>query len=239
MTILFNVHYEVLRSLFHDTDLTIWHKVLDELFLFIRHQPSEVGLVLCIHTCHQLDVRTESLAINTPLLSLLRCRLVSEVTIPSTSEITITPGPLFLTRREVMTGYMQHTCLGVVLIASFKVVLRVNSHIAGWYIDILVVRDIYTSRIVHLIIGTGSDREARYSTLTMIEHSIDIGWEHTLIVIVHLYSWVCPPQEGLRHVGAIAHTTLNLQISTTRTKCKSCHTLLVEHTLHFVHPYSN
>ena len=138
-----------------------------------------------------------------------------------------------------MTGYMQHTCLGVVLVTSLEVVLRVNSHIAGWYIDILVVRDIYTSRIVHLIISTRSDREARYSTLTMIKYSIHIRREHALIFIIYLYCRISPPQECLRQIGAIANTTLYLQISTARTKRKTSHTLLMEHTLHLIHPHSN
>ena len=70
----------------------------------------------------------------------------------------------------------------------------------------------------------------------MIEHGIDIGWEHTLIGIVHLDSWVGPPQECLRQIGTIAYTTLNLEISTAWAQRKASHTLLVEHALHLVYP---
>ena len=134
---------------------------------------------------------------------------------------------------------MQHSCLGVVLVTAFKVVLRVNSHIAGWHIYILVVRDIHASRIIHLVICTRSDREAADSPLTMIKHCINIRWEHALIFIIHLYRRICPPKKSLRQIGAIANTTLYLQIGTARTQCKSSHTFLVEHTLHLIYPYSN
>ena len=71
----------------------------------------------------------------------------------------------------------------------------------------------------------------------MIEHGIHIRREYTLIRIVHLYSGVGPPKEGLGQIGSIIHPTLNLQIGTTWTQCKASHTLLVEHAFHLVHPY--
>ena len=71
----------------------------------------------------------------------------------------------------------------------------------------------------------------------MIEHSIDIGREYTLIRVVHLDGGVCPPQERLRQWSAVRYAPLNLQIGTTRAQRKACHALLMEHALHLIHPY--
>ena len=72
----------------------------------------------------------------------------------------------------------------------------------------------------------------------MIEHCVDVGWEHTLISIVHIHSRIGPPQEGLRHVGAVVEAAFDFQIGTAWTQGKACHTLLMEHLLHFAYPYA-
>ena len=174
-----------------------------------------------------------------PLSHLLGCGLVGEIAVPSATKVAVTPSPLLLAWRVVVTGHMQHATLGIVLVTTLEVKARVYTHIAGGYEDIFIVRDIDTSRIVHLIIGACGDGEAAYGTLSMIEHGIDIGWEHTLVGIVNLNGWVGPPQECLRQIGAIADATLNFEISTTRAQGKACHTLLVEHALHLVYPYGD
>ena len=210
---------------------------MHELLLLVRHQPRKVGLVLGIDTRHQLDVRTEAFTIHLPSFHLLWTGLIRQVTIPGTAEVTITPRPLFLARREVMRGNVQHTTLGVVLIATLKVVLRVDCHITRRHKDVLIVRDIHTCRIVHLIIDSRGDGERRHGSFAMIEDGIDIRWEHALVGIVHLHSRIRPPQESLGQRGSVRYTALNLQIGTTRTKRKARHSLLVEHALHLVHPY--
>ena len=73
----------------------------------------------------------------------------------------------------------------------------------------------------------------------MVEDCIDIGREHTLVVVVNLYGWVGPPQECLWQRGAVAQTALYLKIRTTRAQRESRHSLLVEHTLHLVYPHRN
>ena len=134
---------------------------------------------------------------------------------------------------------MQHTTLRIVLITTFEVVLGVDSHIACGHIDILVIRDIHTCGVIHLVIGSRSDGERRYSTLTMIEDRIHIRREHALIGIVHLNSRIRPPEECLRQIGTVADTTLYLEIGTAWTQRKARHTFLMEHPLHLVHPYGN
>ena len=96
-----------------------------------------------------------------------------------------------------------------------------------------------TSRVVHLVVGSRSDGERRDSPLAMIEHSIDVRWEHTLIGIIHLHCGVGPPKEGLWHIGTVVQTALDFQVGTARTQREACHSLLVEHFFHFAHPYTH
>ena len=70
----------------------------------------------------------------------------------------------------------------------------------------------------------------------MIEHGIDIGWEHALVSIVHFDSGIGPPEEGLRQRGTVRYTTLYFQIGTAWTQRKAGHAFLMEHTLHLVDP---
>ena len=136
-----------------------------------------------------------------------------------------------------MVGYMKHAGTGIVLISALEVKTGVDGHIGSRNLDILIVRDIYSGRIVHLVVSTRCDGETGYSTLSMIEHGIDIGREYALIVIVYCYGRVCPPQESLRNFGTVVKNPLDFEKSMSRTKRKTCHSFLVEHTFHFIHPY--
>ena len=117
---------------------------MGKLLLFVGHQPREVGLVLSIDTGHQLYVGTETLAVDTPLFHLLRCRLVGQIAVPGASEVTVAPRPLLLARREMVRGHMQHASLGVVLITALEVETGIHAHITRRHVDVLVVRDVHT-----------------------------------------------------------------------------------------------
>ena len=118
---LLDVHHEILRGLFYYSHLAIRHKILHKLFFLVWHQPGKVGLVLGINTCHQLDIGTEALAVDMPLSHLLGCSLICEVAVPSATKVAVTPSPLFLAWRVVVTGHMQHACLGIVLVTTLKI----------------------------------------------------------------------------------------------------------------------
>ena len=238
-TDLVDVEHQVLRCLLDHTKLAIGHEVLGEHLLFVGHQPGEVGLVLGIDTCHQLDVGTESRAVDAPLLHLLGGSLVGEVAVPGSAEVAIAPGPLLLAGREVMTGHVEHTAVGVVLVAAFEVEARVDAHVAGGDEDVPVVGDIDACRIVHLVIGACGDGERRDGTLAMVEHGVDVGREHALILVVDLNGGIGPPEEGLRYVGAVVEATLDLEIGASGTQREACHTLLMEHLLHLAHPHAD
>ena len=109
----------VFAGILYHSHLTVRHEILHKLLLFVRHEPCEVRLVFCIDTRHQFDIRS----VDTPLV------LVRQRAVPGASEISVTPCPLLLAGREMVGGYMQHTSLGVIFIATFEVVFRVDSHI--------------------------------------------------------------------------------------------------------------
>ena len=93
--------------------------------------------------------------------------------------------------------------MGVVLVAALEVIFRIHGHITGRYLDILVVGDVDACGIVHLIIGASGNRETTDRPLSMVEHRIDIGREHALILVVNLHGWIGPPKEGLRQIGTV------------------------------------
>ena len=149
---IFNVHHQVLAGLLHDAQFAVGHEVLHKLLLLVGHEPSEVGLVLGVDACHELYVGAEHAG----------CALiviVGEAAVPRAAKVAIAPGPLFLAGTEVVAGHMEHAALGIVLVAPLEVVLGVDGHVGGGHGDVLVVGDVDTGRVVHLIIGARSDGE--------------------------------------------------------------------------------
>ena len=194
---LLNVQHKVFRGLLDNANLTIGHEILHELLLLVRHEPCEVGLILSIDTSHQFDIGAETCIGDSDVRTIGLTDFISEVAVPCTTEIAVTPCPLLLAWREVVRSDMQHTAFGIVLVAALKVVLRIDSHIACRHVDIFIVRNIDTSRIVHLIICSRSYGERRHGTFTMVEHGVNIRWEDTLVCIVYLDGRICPPKERL------------------------------------------
>ena len=135
-----------------------------------------------------------------------------------------------------MAGHVEHTALRIVLVATLEVVLRIDGHIRGRHLDILIVGDVDTRRVVHLVIGTRGDGERRDGPFAMVKHGIHIGREHALVFIIYLHGRVRPPEERLRQRGAVRNATLDLQIGTAGAQGEARHPLLVEHPLHLVLP---
>ena len=132
---------------------------------------------------------------------------------------------------------MQHAGMGVVLVAALEVEARVDAHVTGGHGNVLIVRYVDTCRVVHLVIGTRGDGERRYGPLAMVEHGIDVGRENTLVLVVHLHGGVGPPKEGLRHIGTVVETALDLEVGATGSQREARHALLMEHLLHLADPH--
>ena len=197
----FDVHQQVGRSILHHTQFPVWYKILGESLFFIWLQPSEIRLVVSIDSCHQLDIRTV---------------LIRQIAIPGLPEIAISPGPLLFARRDMVVGNMQDTGMGIIFIATDKIIFGTDRHVGRRHGNILIAGDIDTCRIIHLIIGSGSNRIARNIPLSMIEHSIHITGEDRLVLLVHGNRRIRPPEERLRNRGWIIYFSLYFQNSPAR-----------------------
>ncbi len=134
-------------------------------------------------------------------------------------------------------GHMEHTGLSVVFISSLEVKAGVDTHVGCGDLDVFVVGNIDTGRIVHLVVGSGCDGERADSTLAVVKDSVYVGREHALIVVVHSHGGIGPPEECLRHVGAVVKHALDFKIGAAGTQGETCHTFLMEHAFHFAHPH--
>ena len=88
----FQVDQGSFGCIFNDSDSLIGHEILSKTFFFVRLQPGEIGLIVAVHPCHELDIRAV---------------FFGQVTVPGLPELAVSPGPLFFTRRDMMIGNMQ------------------------------------------------------------------------------------------------------------------------------------
>ena len=219
-----DIEHQVPAGVLHHAQFPVREEILHERLLLVGHQPAEIRLVLRVDARHQLDVRAV---------------LVREVAVPGPAEIAVAPGPLLLARGHVVVRHVQHAAAGIVLITTLEIVVRSGDHVRSRDLDILVIGDIHPGRVVHLVVDARRDREGAHRPLTMVEDSVDIRREDALVGIVHLDGGVRPPQEGLRHLGAVVQHAPDLQVGTARAQGEARHTLLVEHPLHLTAPHGD
>ena len=93
----------------------------------------------------------------------------------------------------MVIGNMQQARTRIILITADKVILRGNGHIGSRHRNIPIPRNIRSGRIVHFVIDPRSYRERRHIAFSVIEDRVDIGREHTLVIVVHGYSRIGPP----------------------------------------------
>lgn len=110
----------------------------------------------------------------------------------------------------------------IFFIATHKIIFRLDSHIWCRNRNILIFRDIHTSRIILFIINSCSNRERRDIALAVIEHRIHIRREYRMIMVIDHHCRVGPPQESLRERRTIINLHFNFYISLARIKRKSC-----------------
>ena len=67
------------------------HEVLGKCLFLLRLEPCEIRLVVGVDTSHQFDIRAV---------------LIGQIPVPGLAEITVSPGPLFLSGGNVVVGHM-------------------------------------------------------------------------------------------------------------------------------------
>ena len=111
------------------------------------------------------------------------------------------------------------------------------SHIRSRYRYIFVSRNIYSGRIVHLVISPCSNGITGDITFTMVKNRIYISREYRLIVFIHSNCWISPPQKSLRKWSWVIYFHLNFESGTPRTQCKTSHAFLMKHTFPLTNPH--
>ena len=109
-----DVHKKILARVFHYAQFPVREEILHESLLLVWLEPCEVRLILGVDTCHQLDVRAV---------------LIGKIPVPCPSKVSVSPGPLLLSRGNVMVRDVKHACAGVIFISSDEIVFRIHCHI--------------------------------------------------------------------------------------------------------------
>ena len=196
-----HVDHSINGSILYIAHLLIWHKILFESLLFKRFQPGKVRLIVRVYTSHQLNVWTI---------------FVCQIAVPCFSKITAAPGPLLLTRRDMMVSDMKDTSFFSIIISTHKVKVGFFSHVGGRYRNIFVTGNIHTCTVIMFIIYPCRNRELGYVTFTMIHYRMNIWREYRLGIIIHCDCRVCPPQECLCHRSTVVQLSPDLNISLVR-----------------------
>ena len=195
--LLFKVQHDFGAGVFYVAGSLVRHEILGECLFLKGLEPCKVGLIVAEHAGHQLDIRSV---------------FIGEISVPCAAEIAVAPCPLLFARGNVMIGDMHDAGIRAVIVAADKVIVAVRAHIAGWHRNILVPGDIHARAVIVLVVNARGDGEGRHVSLTVVIDRAYVRREDGLRVVVHGDSRVCPPQEGLRQIGAVIQLSLDLDI---------------------------
>ena len=184
-------------GVFHLSHRLIWHKILGKGLLLKGLQPGEIRLVVRKYARHQLHVRA------------VRIR---QVAVPCLSEVSAAPGPLLLAGRNVMVRHMQDSCFFSIIISAHEIIFGLLRHIGGGNGNVFIAGNVHALAVILLIINAGGDGEAGYVPLAVIHHRMHIGRKDGLGVVVDRNRRIRPPQEGLRHAGAVVELADDLYV---------------------------
>ena len=214
-----HIYHGINAGILYITNFLVWHKILLECFFLKRFQPCEVRLVVCVDTCHQLDVWAV---------------FICKVSIPGFSEISASPCPLFLTRGNMMICYMKDSCFLSVIVSTYKVKVRFLCHIRGRNRNVFVAGNVHTCAVIMFIIYTCSNREFGYITFSMVHNCMYIRWENRLCIVVYRYCRVCPPQESLCHWCTVVELSADLDICFVRIQSEACNSFCSVHLVYII-----
>ncbi len=116
----------------------------------------------------------------------------------------------------MMVGDVQHPGLGTMIVIAHEIEIGMMCHVGSGDRNILITADIRAWRVIDLVISSGGDRKAGDIPFAVIHDCMDIGRKNGLIVVMHMYSRVGPPQKCLRLGRAVVKLDANLQIGAPR-----------------------
>src|SRR5579872_5580681 len=122
------------------------------------------------------------------------------------------------------------------IVPANKIVVRVIRHVGGGYRNIFVPGDVYSSRIVRLIIHARGNRKAGNVASAMIENGMYIRWKDRLRLLVGGNRWICPPQERLWLCSAVIQLYIYLQVGFSWIECEASRHFRPVHAVNFADP---
>ena len=111
-----------------------------------------------------------------------------------------------------MIRHMQDAGLFSVIIAAHEVIFGFLRHVGGGNRDVFITGNVHALAVILFIINAGGDGEPGNVPLAVIHHRVHIGREDGLGIIVDRNRRVRPPQEGLRHAGAVVELADDLDV---------------------------
>ncbi len=140
------------------------------------HQPRKVRLIVGEHACHQFNIGSA---------------VIGKIPVPRVPKRMISPGPLFLARRDTMIRHMHKSRPAdpdCVVISAKKILLRSHRHITRRHRNISVpaqvvgriaIRGLFSRprTIIHTIILPVAQGKTAHRPLRMIRNMGHIRWE--------------------------------------------------------------
>src|ERR1700677_4442248 len=211
-----------IRQIRH-ADLTNRIPVLTEGLCLPRSEEGKIRLVVGIDSCHQLNIGSIG---------------ISKTAIPRIAKLMISPGPLFLSRCNMVIGDMNHAGLRGVIVAPREVTLGIRNHVACWDRNIRIPAQIVWQirsirhKIRGLLIGRNSIDGAA-SVVDSVVNSLAEGklcdralgvvsdesyiiWKEGLILFMNPRRNVGPPQKGLRILRPVVEPDSKFEVGFAR-----------------------
>ena len=214
----FYIHRSVFGGIFHPAHVFVRHEILGKCLFFLRFQPGEIRLVIREDAGHQLDVRTV---------------LVRQIPVPGLAEITVSPGPLFFSGGNVVVRHVEKTCVQVFVKVPDEVVVRMCCHVRGGHFDVAVAGNVDALRIIVFIVFACGNGEGGYGPFAVIHDCMHVRREYGICMLIDRNCRIGPPQEGLRHIGAVVKLPLDLDIGFAGIQGKCAHALGAVHFVDF------
>ena len=97
-----------------------------------------------------------------------------------------------------------------------EVKIRMCRHIGSRHPDILIPGNVHPGGIVGLVVFARSDRKGGNRPFPVVHHGVHVRREHGEGIVIHGYSRIRPPQEGLGIIGRVEQPAPDLDIRLVR-----------------------
>src|SRR6266849_3742830 len=132
--------------------------------------------------------------------------------------------------------YVNQAGASLMIIATEKVIFRVDYHVRSRYWNVFVPGDVHARRVIHAVIKVSRYGKGRHGTLCMVCDIGDIWREEGLILFVHSHGDISPPQKCLDEWSAVIQLSLGFYDAFPRMQRNPDHTFHPVHWFVFAEP---